>query len=382
MSVYLAAFTDHKKYLARGEKAVVLLLACDKAQAGVVMNYVRAFCTECDLIHRTVIKESANEIEFNNGAVISVHQNSFRSVRGRTLAAAVLDETAFWRSDTSSLPDRETYNALLPALATTGGMLVGISSPYRRGGLLFDKWQRHYGKDGDVLVIRAPSKTLNPNLDQAIIDSALENDPSVAATEWLAEWRSDLQSLLDENWIEDAIDYDRPAELPPREGTRYHAFIDPAGGRADEMTLAVAHREGDMAVLDCLRAIKPPFDTKATVQEFAEIMRSYRTSRCTGDKYAANWVTDSFREAGVYYSSSPRNRSEIYLESVGGFSQGRVVIPNEATLIDQLRGLERRVGRQGKDSVDHGPGAHDDRSNAACGALIATSKQHYGPRIT
>ena len=36
----------------------------------------------------------------------------------------------------------------------------------------------------------------------------------------------------------------------------------------------------------------------------------------------------------------------------------------------QLVGLERKVARGGKDSIDHGPGAHDDVANVVCGALV------------
>ena len=32
--------------------------------------------------------------------------------------------------------------------------------------------------------------------------------------------------------------------------------------------------------------------------------------------------------------------------------------------------LERRTARGGRDSIDHGPGAHDDIANAVAGALV------------
>jgi hypothetical protein len=35
-----------------------------------------------------------------------------------------------------------------------------------------------------------------------------------------------------------------------------------------------------------------------------------------------------------------------------------------------LVGLERRVSRQGKDSIDHAPGGHDDAANAVAGLLV------------
>jgi len=42
-------------------------------------------------------------------------------------------------------------------------------------------------------------------------------------------------------------------------------------------------------------------------------------------------------------------------------------------VISQLHGLERRTARGGKDSIDHGPGAHDDVANACAGAVVLAS---------
>ena len=47
----------------------------------------------------------------------------------------------------------------------------------------------------------------------------------------------------------------------------------PSGGRQDAFTLAIGHKEGDVAVLDCLRERKPPFDPAGVVVEFAEALR-------------------------------------------------------------------------------------------------------------
>jgi hypothetical protein len=60
-------------------------------------------------------------------------------------------------------------------------MLVGISSPYRKAGLLHAKFKRHFGcADDDVLVIRAPTAALNPTIDAAVIAAAIEDDPAAA----------------------------------------------------------------------------------------------------------------------------------------------------------------------------------------------------------
>jgi hypothetical protein len=58
---------------------------------------------------------------------------------------------------------------VLPSLATTNGMLIGISRPYRKIGLLHNKHKRHFGINGDdVLVVRGGSQIFNPSLTSEV----------------------------------------------------------------------------------------------------------------------------------------------------------------------------------------------------------------------
>ena len=71
---------------------------------------------------------------------------------------------------------------------------------------------------------------------------------------------------------------------------------------------------------------------------------------------------------GVIYRTSDKTKSEIYLESLPLLNGGRVDLLDNERLVAQISGLERRTARGGRDSVDHGPGGHDDLANAALGA--------------
>ena len=86
------------------------------------------------------------------------------------------DECVFWLSDESANPDVEILNAARPALATTQGPLIAISSPYARRGALWETYRRHYGPDGDpmILVAQGTTRDFNPDLPQSIIDRAME----------------------------------------------------------------------------------------------------------------------------------------------------------------------------------------------------------------
>jgi hypothetical protein len=50
---------------------------------------------------------------------------------------------------------------------------------------------------------------------------------------------------------------------------RYQAFADPSGGGRDAFTLAIAHQEGELTVLDVLRGRRPPFDPSLVVADYA-----------------------------------------------------------------------------------------------------------------
>jgi hypothetical protein len=46
-------------------------------------------------------------------------------------------------------------------------------------------------------------------------------------------------------------------------------LVDPSGGSADAMTLAIGHRQGDVVVIDALRERRPPFSPDDVAAEFA-----------------------------------------------------------------------------------------------------------------
>src|SRR6476661_1923751 len=122
---------------------------------------------------------------------------------------------------------------------------IGISTGYRKIGLLYQKWRDHFGHDGDdVLVVQGPSSLFNSSLDLGMIERATAADPEAAESEWGGGFRGDINAFLSDDVIERAIDYARPLELPPR-NLRYTAFADPSGGRHDAFTLCIGHKEGE-----------------------------------------------------------------------------------------------------------------------------------------
>ena len=204
VAVYIGCFCKHR--LAHGEVGHILVLAASRDQARVVFEYCVAFLEQSPILRQELLSVTASEIRLRGNLVIGVHSNSFRNVRGRTLIACIFDECSFWRSDDSANPDLETYRAVRPALITPHGtgMLVSVSVRHTaRSGLVYQKWHELFGCDDDAtLVVRGPSRDFNPLLTEQSVQQALKDDPEGARAEWEAEFRSDLQTFLDEQLID------------------------------------------------------------------------------------------------------------------------------------------------------------------------------------
>ena len=77
-----------------------------------------------------------------------------------------------------------------------------------------------------------------------------------------------------------------------------------------------------------------------------------------------------------------RPKSDLYRDLLPGLTSGTLELLDHPRLVAQLCGLERRTARGGRDSIDHGPGAHDDLANAVAGALLAAVRAPVGPLMT
>lgn len=377
IATYLAVFREYEEFLAPGEVATVAVIAADRKQARTIFRYVSGLLKAVPSLASLIQDDTTETITLSNRVVIEIVTASFRVTRGYTYAAVLADETAFWRSEESANPDAEIMRAIRPGMASIpGAVLLNASSPYRRAGLLWTTYQRHYGKEAArVLVWKASTAEMNPGIDPAIICEAYADDPESAASEYGGEFRTDIADFIGRAVVEACIEpgcHERP---PSRAiGRRYSAFIDAAGGSGtDSMTIGIAHLEGGIPTLDALRERKPPFSPDDVVNEFSALMKSYGISRAESDRWGGDWVGEAFRKHQITVAPCAKPKSDIYRELLPLLNGHRCALLDNPRLVSQLCGLERRTARGGRDSIDHAPLAHDDVANAAAGVLVMVS---------
>jgi hypothetical protein len=377
IAAYLALFKAWK--LAPGEVGVILLLAVDRAQAKVAFNYARGLFESSEMLRAEVESITADCIRLANGIEIRIGTSDQASVRGATLLAVIADEFAFWGVEDAL----EILRAIRPGMASQAeAMLIVISSVYASRGEFYDSYRKHFSiADARVLFALATTRQLNPTIPQSFIDEELRRDFAANKAEYLSEFRTDSADFLDAPLV-DSVTRDRPRELPMLPHTAngtpiiYYAGVDVSGGRKDATAASVSHLDGERVIIDAVRRWPSPHDPAVVAREVAAFLKNYGLFNATADQYGAELSRSIYGEAGINLMASEVTRSDAYLYMLPLFTADRIEIPDDETLRRELLGLERRTGRNGKDTVDHGTSrfSHDDVANSAAISAYVTAR--------
>lgn len=226
-----AIFGRHERHLAKGERAVIPLVAQDQRATRVAFSYIREYLTRSPLLASTIEEILSLEIQLTNRVSILCFPCTLRSLRGWSIPAGVMDELAFFRLEGQADSDAEIQASNRRGMVSfPAPRLVKISTPYMKSGVLWDDFRRAWAQDNpDLLVWRAPSVLMNPSLRAERLERERRLDPERYLREYDAEFLDDLEAFLPGAWVDGAVIPGRH-ELPPQPGLVYVAAVDPSGG--------------------------------------------------------------------------------------------------------------------------------------------------------
>lgn len=346
-----------------------------------LLSYAKAPFEQVELLKQQVRGQRADALELSNGNTIAAYPCRPAAPRGLRAKIGILDEMAFYRSTEGYPTDREMLRACRPMLATTGGKLVILSSPYGQSGALYDLYKRNFGRDdSNILIWRGSAQEMNPTLPADYLERMQQDDPDAYRSEVLGEFRAGLTTFIDPEALAACVDTG-VRERAPQAGVKYNAHGDPSGGRHDAFTLAISHSDGQRSILDVIRAWKPPFNPDSVIGEVCDLLRAYGIAEIVTDRFGANFVSEGFKARGIYHRASEKDASGLYMEALPLINAKRLVLLDDPDLLREFRGLERRGSSTGRDRVDHRAGEHDDRSVAAAGALVYATTLKRGAAV-
>ena len=335
LAAYISGLCEHPA-LVPGERGVLLIIAPDQKQATICLDYITAAFEASPILRQLIEGRTQGTLRLTNKVDIEVRAGYFRHLRGPTYIGVVCDEVAFFHSENSANPDTEILNAVKPGLATTRGPLFMISSPYARKGELWRTFKRHYGAEGDplVLVAKGTSREFNSTLPQSVVDRAIERDEPAARAEYLAEFRKDIESFVSVEAVTACVSpgvYERS----PQRNVRYHGFVDPSGGSSNLFTLAIGHVDfaKQTVIVDAVREVRPPFSPEITVVELAKILHTYHVGTIIGDRYAGEWPVEQFGKVGIKYEQSAKPKRDLYTDLLPLINSRRIELLDDTRLV-------------------------------------------------
>ncbi len=253
------------------------MIAVDRKQARQLMNYVGGLIDDSPVIAAEVSDRTRETITFAHRMQLEVHTGSFRSTRGYSYAAVILDEMAYMRDEFSATPDIELVRAVKPGLANLGGPTAWSVVTAQPARAPVRDVAAHYGKPSDVLVIQAGGPVFNPTISAKLIERARAEDPIAARSEWDAQFREDISQWLADELLEAA----REGRTGGKKHAPWHSWTC-SGGRHDASCIGIAHAEdvgqsSDRAqprlVLDVLEHVRAPHEPAIVVERFCRILK-------------------------------------------------------------------------------------------------------------
>lgn len=390
LAVFYAIWGGWEKYLSPGERCKVFVIAVNMDQADVIIGKVKALLDLNSFMRSQVERMLKYSVKLKSGVDIEIKPASWRTVRGFSVGLLIMEELAFFRFESESvLRDKEIYTAIKPGMTTIKNSLtIGISTPFARQGLLYEKHRQHWGKAGRVLIWQAPTWVMNKTLKEKDIEAEhLETlGPAEYGAEYQAKFREDIESYLPLQIIERAI-VDGRTELLPESGVSYMAFCDPSEGLSkggDSMTFSIGHVHEKKIIIDLLSEFRPPFDPAVVIGDIARSCRAYGISEMTQDRHAIGWISKDLRAHNIDVEVAKSTKSELYGYFSVLMNKDLVQLPDSERLKKQLIGLQRTLKGGKSVKIDHYRSGKDDCANAVAGVAVALAGESddVGPSWT
>jgi len=375
--------------LAPGEFGFVFVIAPKLDLATQALDYIKGAIVQCEeLLARSQLLADRVVITRSTGHRVAIQtvaaSRGGTGQRGKSLLGALLDETAFFRDETTgAVNDVAIFRAIAPRVIE-GGQVVVQSTPWARSGLLYDLWQENWGRPVGALVAHAPTALLRSDAKiLAYVARERARDPENARIEFDAEFGSSAGgAFFSEDEVELLFSESAPTAIAP--GDTVSAAVD-LGFVRNAATLCVLSGRGDASVVllqEHLPSAGKPLVPSEVCRDFAKSLLEAGCSMAVADAHYRETLREHTDQVGVslYESCGPAER---FLALRTALRAGQVRMhpehPLAGRLRQQLRSIHARHTTGGQLAI-HLPGgldgSHGDLADVL--ARCVWGRQRYG----
>ena len=264
-------------------------------------------------------------------------------------------------------PRQRDHRCRSPGLATTGGPLIVASSPYARKGVLWDVYKRHFGPDGDplILVAQAPSRTLNPSLPQRVVDRALEEDRAKNTAEYSpSSVPTSSCSCRSRSWTRASGDYREQPSMPDacmRPSSIRHWRLLRLASRSRSRTGTPTRSSSTAVASACLRSLP-----RASSPSSRRWSCSTASPTAYADRYGGEFPSDLFAKHGIIFELCRVDGERPVPGTAASAEQRELYAPRTIASSRSSRPSRANVARR-QGPISHPPNGHDDVANVVAG---------------
>lgn len=359
------ALTVDLSTMAPGEQAIGLIVAPTEELAKQAINYVAGAAETMPADFGRCVKSLADVVvvERPDGQqveiVIAAASGKGTNLRGRSLVAALLDESAFFRDKSYKVNDEELFKAANPRVLP-GGQTILITTPWTDSGLAYDLFVANHpspacsgihatgGKPVTALAAHAPTLLLRDSaLTQEIVAREEARDPENARREFGAQFvTAGADKFFDSAAIQAAIDQALVIPRAPRPGEQVKFGAD-FGFVSDSSALAAIHVADGIAITGDLLELRPepgaPLRPSETVAAFATRMRAQGGYALMADGHYREAIDEYLAKERLGFVDAPTMPADAFVTARTLLHGGRVRIPEHERFIRQLKDV---IGRR------------------------------------
>jgi hypothetical protein len=379
-----------------GERRHAVAVSTNLRQARLFVRAALSIVERSPLLAEMIEGVSEDEITFANRTALSAFPCTSRGARGWPITTLLMDEAAFFLSETEGPQVAErVFASLAPSTAQFGdaARIIVSSTPFGQDGFFAGIYQRAVaGELEDAAAHHGTTAEMNASIEPIFLAREQARDPETFRSEYEAEFVGGGAAFLDPDRIDEAV-ADR-GELLPGQGLAWVAGLDPAFS-SDPFGLALVARDRhdpQRLVLGLAQAWKPSrrrpgsFEERREIEdavlvEVAETCRLYN-ARVVTDQYAAPAIVHRLRRAGLSVKTEPMTattKTAAFGELRARLNTGTLELYEAPTLVAELRRLRTRYSAGSASVVNpRVGGSHGDMAQALALAVWAHDRRGFG----
>lgn len=344
-----------------------LVISPSLRQSMILFSRIEGFIYRSEILRQSVVRRTRTIIQLSNGAQIVALPCSENLLRGYTADLVICDEAAF-------MPERIISSVLFPMLATTGGLLILLSTPWGKDNLFYrafmdPKWSIHHVKSNECpLISKEFLEEQRGLMTEEQFQMEYEAEFSEASTTYLPQ---DLIRSCVVKAEEIGIEFETDIERFKQAGC--FAGVD-LGKRADYSVISAVEKDGDLLKL----VFHKQFDLETPYpQVIGALKRMHELAQFkkimvdrTGVGEAVLDEISDLPVDGVMFTEQRK------ANMMGGLKvkmeQGNLAISYDRDLCDQLNEQQYEYKKTGRLHFWHPLGRHDDRLWSLALAVYAT----------